>query len=178
MKHTAPHFFATPLLVLALSATVVAGCRAKSSLPGAGNGQTDALQPVKELPIATDTTPPATTGPFAVTARAVETEVKAGKPVALEIEVKNISPETATLNFSSGQSFDFSATREGEKKPVWIWSMDKLFAQALRSQQLEAGKSLKFTAQWEDAPAGRYTIQGTITANGGLNAAPFTVVVG
>ena len=164
------------LLVLALSTSVLAGCRAKTSLPGAG-AQPAADQPVKELPIVTDTTPPTNTDPFTVTARAIQAEVKARKPIELEIEVKNTSQKTATLNFSSGQSFDFSATREGEKETAWSWSMDKMFAQALRSQPLEAGKSETFKAQWENAPVGRYTIKGVITANGGLSAAPFTVVV-
>lgn len=176
MKHPLFKSLSASLLVVALSTAVLAGCRAKTSLPGAGGGGVVVGQPTQELPIVT---PPVTTttGPFAVTARAVQAEVKAGKPVDLEIQVKNISKETATLNFSSGQSFDFSATREGEKEPAWTWSMDKMFTQALRSQEVEAGKSETFKAQWENVPAGRYTIQGTLTTNSGLKAAPFTVVV-
>jgi hypothetical protein len=179
MKNMLYKIMGTPLLVMALSASIVTGCRAKSSQPGEGNGEAAIGQLTQELPIVTTpvATDPTTAGPLVVTARALQSEVKAGRPVELEIEVRNVSKETAILKFSSGQSFDFSATREGEKEPVWTWSMDKMFMAALRSQPFEAGKSETFTAKWENAPEGHYTIQGKITANGGLNAAPFSVVV-
>ncbi|HEX9997739.1 MAG TPA: BsuPI-related putative proteinase inhibitor [Abditibacterium sp.] len=158
------------LTLLVLGASILSGCRAKNSLPGAGNpggNPTDAL-PVPK---------PAPSTPFQVSARAKKAEFAVGKPVELQIEIKNVSDKTQTLQFSSGQSFNFSATREGEKDTAWNWAMDKMFTQALRSQPLEAGKSLKFDATWENATPGRYLVTGSITANGGLDAAPFLVIV-
>ena len=156
---------ATSLFLLVLGASILPGCRAKNSLP-TGN-PTDALP----VPL------PAPATPFEVSARAKKAEFAAGKPVELEIEIKNVSDKTQTLQFSSGQSFDFSATRGGEKESAWNWAMNKMFMQALRSVKLESGKSQKFDAVWENAAPGRYLVMGSIAANGGLEAAPFLVVV-
>ncbi len=155
-------YFAT-MLFLALGAPLLTGCG------GSSNGSSNVPLPVQP--------PPASADQLAVVARSTQTQWRVGTPVALEIEVKNVSDRAAALQFSSGQRFDFAATREGETQPVWRWSMDKVFTQIFGSQTLSAGQSLKFSATWEDPTPGRYRIVGTITANGGIDAAPFTIEV-
>ncbi len=52
-----------------------------------------------------------------------------------------------TLNFSSGQQYDFML-REGVKpdgKIVWQWAKGHMFAQMMSARKLEPGKSLTFT---------------------------------
>ncbi|MBW3635830.1 MAG: hypothetical protein KY445_05105 [Armatimonadetes bacterium] len=156
-------FYSVAMLFLALGVPLLKGCG------GSSNGSSNVPLPVQP--------PPASADQFAVVARSTQTQWRDGTPVALEIEVKNVSDRAATLQFPSGQSFDFAATREGETQPVWRWSMDKVFTQVFRSQTLSAGQSLKFSARWEDPSPGRYRIVGTIAANGGIDAAPFTIEI-
>lgn len=161
---------------------LLAGCRAKTLAPGASPlDALPALPAPTSAPTPTATVAPQTTpqsaAPFSVTARATNATVQAGAPIALEIEIKNATAQPQTLEFSSGQSFDFFATRAGETESVWSYGMNKRFIQMLRSQTLDAGKSLRFTTTWNGAAPGRYTVAGRITANGGLDAAPFEVVV-
>ena len=152
-------------LLLGLSAALLPGCRAKTLLPGAAN--TDMVVPPVPMP----------QSPFQVTARANKSEFAAGEAVELEIEIKNNSEQSADLNFSSGQKFDFSATREGEKQQIWSYGMNKRFMQMLQTVTVEAGKSLEFQTVWKGAKPGKYTISAIITANSGLEAAPFEIVV-
>ncbi len=154
-------------LLLGVSAVLLPGCRAKNLLPGTAN--TDlVIAPVSA---------PMPQSPFQITARANKTEFAAGEAVELEIEIKNTSDQSADLNFQSGQKFDFSATREGEKQAMWSYGMNKRFMQMLQTVPLEAGKSLEFKTVWNGAAPGKYTIGARITANGGLEAAPFPIVV-
>lgn len=157
--------------LLCLSLLVLGGCRAKTALPGLEN------DPVA-LPAAPEITPETVIqSPFQVTARANQNEFEAGKPIELEIEIKNISEKPADLHFSSGQSFDFSAVRTGDKDFVWSYGMNKRFIQALRTVTLEAGKSLDFKTTWNNVKEGTYIMGARITANGGLEAAPFQIIV-
>ncbi len=160
---------------LLLGGALLGGCRAKTSLPGAGNGDpTNA--PVISVPVPMKK-PPVTAPDLLVTARATKAQWSVGESVELQIEVKNTSEKVQILGFNSGQRFDFSATREGETEPIWSWARNKRFIQSLRTEELSPGKSLQFSAQWEGAAPGRYTINAVITANGRLKAEPFSVVV-
>lgn len=156
-----------------LSASLLPGCRAKTSLPGASS--TDLL--VAPVPPVAAPPDPMPQSPFQITARANQTDFEVGKPIEFEIEIKNISDQTADLNFKSGQKFDFSAQREGEKQAVWSYGMNKRFMQSLQTVSLEAGKSLRFETAWDGAKPGIYTIGARIMANGGLEATPFQLVV-
>lgn len=157
-----------------LGGALLGGCRAKTPLPGAQSGEpTDA--PVFTTPIPMEK-PPVSAPELVVTARATKAQFRVGEPVDLEIEVKNTLDKTQILKFNSGQRFDFSATREGETTAVWSWAMNKRFLQSLRSKELVPGESLQFSAKWQGAMPGRYTINALINANGGLQAEPFEVV--
>lgn len=160
----------TSLTFLTFAALLLAGCRAKTSLPGAGNDG------APEIPIVAPSPQP-TPAVLRVSARSTKQKWKVGTPVQLEIEVKNLSKRPVTLQFSSGQSFNFSATRAGETEPAWNWAMDKMFITVMRSQTLNAGQSLKFSATWENAAPGRYSVTGTLTTIESINAAPFWVEI-
>ncbi|PQV63611.1 Intracellular proteinase inhibitor [Abditibacterium utsteinense] len=161
------------LWMLLLSGTVLAGYRAKTSFSEASETTTAPEFPASQIMKST----PITDLALVVTARASKSKFLSQEPIELEIEVKNTSDKTVVLQFNSGQNFDFSATQEGRSEIMWRWSRNKRFIQALRLQQLEAGKSLQFAAKWESAAPGRYIIGGIIAANGGLKAESLSIVV-
>lgn len=162
-------------LLIGLSAAFLPGCRAKNPLTGVGS-EPIPVQPMPAPPIPVQPEP-MPKSPFQVSARAGAAQFAVGKPVELAIEIKNSSSKAAELKFSSGQNFDFSATRVGDADFVWSYGMNKRFIQSMRTTSLEAGKTLSFTTVWTGAAAGTYTIKARITANGGLEAAPFQIVV-
>lgn len=88
----------------------------------------------------------------------------------LAIEIENCASHPLALSFGSGQSFDFSATRQGETTPFWRWASGRRFPPQLRAIRLDSGCALRFEAQWPDAPVGSWTIEGKVTANGGFAA--------
>ncbi len=101
-------------------------------------------------------------------------------PGALElaIEIENCASHPIALSFGSGQSFDFCAKAPGESAPFWRWASGRRFPPLLRALRLDSGCALRFEAQWPDAHAGLWTIEGKITANGGFCAAGVEVEVG
>jgi hypothetical protein len=74
--------------------------------------------------------------------------------VRLTLHVTNTSGAPIDLEFTSGQRYDFQiAEVDGDLvgETLWTWSMDKSFMQALGTETLEPGGSLRFTEEW---PAG------------------------
>lgn len=99
-------------------------------------------------------------------------------PLELALEIENCASHPVALSFGSGQNFDFSATRAGESVPTWRWASGRRFPPLLRAQHLDSGSVLRFEAQWPDAPAGLWCIDGKFTANGGFEAARVEVEIG
>lgn len=91
-------------------------------------------------------------------------------PLDLTVEVENCASHPVALSFGSGQSFDFWATRPGETTPFWRWASGRRFPAQLHATRLDSGGVLRFEAQWPDAPAGLWTIEAKVTANGGFGA--------
>lgn len=94
----------------------------------------------------------------------------AAGPLDLAIEIENCASHPVALSFGSGQSFDFWATRQGESVPFWRWASGRRFPAQLHATRLDSGCAARFEAQWPDAPAGTWTIEGKVTANGGFGA--------
>ncbi len=92
-------------------------------------------------------------------------EVKvAQESVRFVLHVTNSGTTPLTLEFSNSQRFDFIVeTMEGE--PVWRWSDDMAFMQALSQATLAPGESWTMDAVWEpDTPSGEYRAVGVLTA--------------
>ncbi len=155
------------LPILLIVGAVAPGCRAKNPMnPPATE---PVLVPVDAAPLPKS--------PLEVSARANKSQFAVGEPIEFAIEVKNVSAEAIDLNFTSGQKFDFFATRKGEKEAIWSYGMNKRFIQSLKTVSLEAGKSLDYSTVWQGAAAGKYKINSLVKANGGLEAAAFEIVV-
>lgn len=86
---------------------------------------------------------------------------RAGEPVALLLVLTASGP--VTLQFNSGQRFDFIIRADGEE--VWRWSEDQFFTQALGEESLSAGDELRYDAQWTPEEEGSYGVLGTVTAS-------------
>ena len=84
-------------------------------------------------------------------ASSVQVEVGANT-VRLVLHVTNPTNQPVTLEFTSGQRYDF-AIRTAAGADVWTWSADKLFIQALGSETIAPGATLNYTEVWE--PGGR-----------------------
>ncbi|HEX2095539.1 MAG TPA: BsuPI-related putative proteinase inhibitor [Longimicrobiaceae bacterium] len=80
------------------------------------------------------------------------------------LQVTNTGPTPVTLDFTSGQSFDFVVQQGGRE--VWRWSADRMFTQALRTETLRPGDTRSFDAAWVP-PAGT---RGEFVARGFLTA--------
>lgn len=91
-------------------------------------------------------------------------EVEAGDPVRLTLHVTNPTTAPVRLEFTSGQRYDFAVARvDGEQ--LWRWSAARSFMQALGSETLPPGGSLRYTAEWSaGGQQGEFVATGEVTA--------------
>ena len=71
--------------------------------------------------------------------------------VQLTLHVTNTSSSPIELQFSSGQRYDFRVTTVDDSSPdetLWTWSADKSFMQALGTETLPPGGTLRYTEAW------------------------------
>ena len=66
--------------------------------------------------------------------------------VRLLLQVTNATQGPLTLDFRSGQSYDFAVSDGG--RTVWTWSADMMFTQALRSETLAPGETRSYRESW------------------------------
>ena len=94
-----------------------------------------------------------------------------GEPIVMRLEVTNRTEEPVTLEFSTGQRYDFAIDGTEGGMP-WRWSADKAFIQVLGEEHLAPGGSLTYEERFEGSlPAGTYTVVGTlVTSNEPLEA--------
>lgn len=91
--------------------------------------------------------------------------VETGNDVTrLTLHVTNPTSAPVELEFRSGQRYDFAVTRlNGDE--VWRWSSDRMFTQALGTETLPAGGSIRYTADWSSgALEGEFVATGEVTA--------------
>lgn len=104
---------------------------------------------------------------------------RAGEPIALQLKLNNRSDRDTTLQFSSGQRYDFQiADASGGGETAWTWSADRAFIQALGAEQLAADGALEYREQFTGRLApGTYKVTGFITTLGGPLQASTTITV-
>ncbi len=90
-----------------------------------------------------------------------------GQTVVMNMTVANPFDESVTLQFTSGQTYDFAIWDSNDQK-VWQWSDDKVFTMALQQRELAAGDSYQVSTRWTvpegetKLPPGLYRITGII----------------
>jgi hypothetical protein len=95
-------------------------------------------------------------------ASSVEVEVGAND-VRLVFHVTNPSDRPVVLEFSSGQRYDFAIRNAAGE--VWRWSAAQSFMQALGTETLPAGGSLRYSETWPSAQrTGSFTVTAQLTA--------------
>lgn len=96
--------------------------------------------------------------------------------VTLELRVTNPQTVPVTLQFSSGQQFDFRVRRL-DGSTVWLWSADKGFIAMLTSRTLAAGETATYAATWAPTEHGSFIVEGRLTSTSHPvgSAAPLSV---
>lgn len=78
--------------------------------------------------------------------------IHSGEDVEMNLTVTNTRDATLTLEFSSGQIFDFFAKQidviSGDSTLVWNWAHDKAFTQVIWKMTLEPGQTKSFDVVW------------------------------
>ena len=99
-------------------------------------------------------------------------EVTLGTPVRLILELKNLTNETVSFNFSSGKQYDFEV-HDSNNQLVWKWSQGQSFIQSLTTITLGPKEQIKFTPTWDQkdnggsqVPMGTYQVTGLIPTLG------------
>jgi hypothetical protein len=70
-----------------------------------------------------------------------------GDSARLEIHVTNVTSSPIVLEFMTMQRYDFEVSSP-DGDPVWQWSADKAFGEALGSESLGPGESRRYEATW------------------------------
>ena len=86
--------------------------------------------------------------------------------VVFTLAVTNAAAAPVTLEFSSGQTYDFIVDDGGRE--VWRWSAGRFFTQALQSITLRAGETRTSRAAWRPDPSLRgleLTATGRVTSS-------------
>lgn len=86
--------------------------------------------------------------------------------VELVLHATNPTSKPVTLEFSSGQRYDFLIL-DAAGRTVWQWGQDQMFTQSLGSEVLAPGQGLQYRAVWNPVgKRGRFVAVGRVTARG------------
>jgi len=100
-----------------------------------------------------------------------------GEPIALTLSATNGTAQPVTLQFSSGQRYDF-VIEDAAGRTFWQWSADRGFIQMLGDETVSVGAALVYRERVEQRLAsGAYRITGIVTAMGGALKATAMVTV-
>ncbi|HSJ05271.1 MAG TPA: BsuPI-related putative proteinase inhibitor [Longimicrobiales bacterium] len=97
------------------------------------------------------------------------TAAVAGDSVHFELHITNVTGGPVSLEFTTAQRYDFEVA-DGEGVPVWRWSDDMMFAQALGTDVLAPGESRRYAASWRPDGGG-----GVVVASGRLVARNYPI---
>jgi len=87
-----------------------------------------------------------------------------GEPITITLIIFNYTEDTVTFTFTSSKRYDFTIRRE--KKEIWCWSAEKLFAQVMGKERIEPGERLSYTETYSSKAKltpGIYSVTGMLT---------------
>ena len=90
--------------------------------------------------------------------------------VEFVLHVVNTGTAAVELTFPTGQIADVSVYLENEDDPVWTWSEDRSFTQAIETRTLEAGAAIEQVFEWVDPPPGAYRAEARLEADRAVEA--------
>jgi hypothetical protein len=134
----------------------------------------------KPSPAGPPAAPPEIAVPVALKVKTDKKTYRTKEPIKMTLTAVNTSKSPVSLNFATGQRYDFFL-RNGKStagKPFWKWSLSRLFTQMIDTIALEPGKSLTYTTTYKPgdksgdgrplpslAP-GTYTVTAALTVMG------------
>lgn len=94
-------------------------------------------------------------------------EPRSGAPVTWTLEVINAGVEAITLTFPTSQRGDVVLRREGAKEPVYRWSAERFFAEAVTEERLRPNRNKRYELDEKalSVPAGDYELEATLKAS-------------
>lgn len=121
--------------------------------------------------------PPVTTDLLELTVETDKSAYRKGEPIQLILKLSNRSSRDTTLEFSSGQRYDFQIA-DSTGRTMWTWSADHSFMQVLGWARLAAGESQQHRERFiGNLAAGKYQVNGSLTTTKSPPAASTTITV-
>jgi hypothetical protein len=84
--------------------------------------------------------------------------------VEFALTIDNGGTEPAEVTYRSGLHADFAVSEGADGPEVWRWSEGRMFTQAIETETLEPGESVRYTAAWEDPSPGEYAVTASLAA--------------
>lgn len=101
----------------------------------------------------------------------------ADEPIVMSLQVTNTTDHPITLQFSSGQRYDFTV-QDAEGKIAWRWSEGRAFTMALGTETLDPGQSLRYEERFTGhLDFGAYQVSGILTVTGDPMSASVMITV-
>ena len=84
--------------------------------------------------------------------------------VTLTLKITNTASTPATIDFASGQQYDFTIIDAASGARVWCWSDGVAFAMVLGGRTVAANGSLAFTERWKPTQKGSFVALGSLVS--------------
>ncbi len=104
-----------------------------------------------------------------------------GEPITFDLQLTNLSNEEVTLNFTTGQQYDFYI-KASSGVDLWRWSVDESFVQSQTSLEISGGESVVVSVTWDQSifgvgnpGVGNYTVYGSFLDQSPLAQFSFTI---
>ncbi len=105
-----------------------------------------------------------------------------GERIVFELKATNRAPRSVTCFFSDGQTYEFEVYAKGADAPLWVWSHDYGFTQAVWQMDLAPNESRSYSVEWSqeggwDSPVGpgSYVVRGYFPPGENPVLAAFTI---
>ncbi len=105
--------------------------------------------------------PSSTTDPPPAVSLQVSTS---GQSVLLVLQISNTASTAREITYPTGQTYDF-VVRDGDRE-IWRWSEGRAFSQAIRTETVGPGETLRFQEVWSPGDLrGDFTVVGVLTSS-------------
>jgi hypothetical protein len=84
--------------------------------------------------------------------------------VTLTLTVSNPTAAPVTVNFNTGQHYDFTISDATNGALLWRWGMGMMFTQALSTETIPANGKVVYTAEWKPSQKGNFIATGSLVS--------------
>ena len=86
-----------------------------------------------------------------------------GDSVAFTLRISNATDGPVRIEFASGQRYDFEVGTPAGKW-LWQWSAGMRFMQTVGLEELVAGQTVEYDAEWTGAEPGEYVVRARLVS--------------